>query len=49
MSHGEPMAPGDCCTDSHADTAMPLHQALEQVLAVVEPHESVVPAALQRL
>jgi len=31
------MAPGDCCTDSHADTAMPLHQALEQVLAVVEP------------
>ncbi len=37
MSHGEPMAPGDCCTDSHADTAMPLHQALEQVLAVVEP------------
>lgn len=37
MNHGEPMAPGDCCTDSHTDTAMPLHQALEQVLALITP------------
>ena len=37
MKHGEHGAPGDCCTDDHADTAMPLHQALEQVLAAIEP------------
>lgn len=37
MSHGKHIAPGDCCADGHADTAMPLHQALQQVLAAVTP------------